>query len=173
MLYPPAEVERLQQLYPSLSGGHAVGRRRLHHLGAQPHISEHQQSPDGKPAPEPRMHTHTKHLLWVNRGRHTQTHVRRDTLIHIVMTVIYAANNETPQTEALLFQPRVGLWRHTVGSRKLLQTRELQSAPRTLVSCWEASRSRTSHPASVLGNTAGQREGRDKFRCRMMRWSWK
>lgn len=66
----------------------------------------------------------------------------------------------------LLFSPRAGLWHQTVGSRKLLQTHEPQSAPRTSAFCWEAARSRTSHPPAALENTAGQRQIKGIFVCR-------
>lgn len=72
VLYLPVEVESLQQLYPALSGRHTVRRNRLHHLRAHRHTSKHQQGSDGKPAPEPRMHTHSEHLLQVKEGN-TQT----------------------------------------------------------------------------------------------------
>ncbi len=67
-LYLPAVVESLQQFYPALSGRHAVTRKRLHQLRAHRHTSKNQQGSDGKPAPEPWMHTHTEHLLQVTQG---------------------------------------------------------------------------------------------------------
>lgn len=67
-LYLPVKVESLQQLYPALSGRHTVWRIRLHHLRAHRHTYKHQQGSDGKPAPEPRMYTHSKHLLQVTVG---------------------------------------------------------------------------------------------------------
>lgn len=70
VLYLPVEVESLQQLYPALSGGHTVRRVRLLRLRAHRHTCKHQQGSDGKPAPEPRMHTHSKHLLQKQRETH-------------------------------------------------------------------------------------------------------
>lgn len=69
VLHLPVKVERLQQLYPALSGRHTVRRNRLHQLRAHRHTSENQQGSDGKPAPKPRMHTHSEHLLQANRDK--------------------------------------------------------------------------------------------------------
>lgn len=159
VLYLPAEVESLQQLYPALSGGHTVRRVRLHRLRAHHHTSKHQQGSDGKPAPEPRMHTHSKHLLQKRRETH-KTEVRR----RVKSGALHYCNLLKHPT--LLFSPRVGLWHQTVGSRKLLQTHEPQSAPGTSAFCWEAARSRTLHPPAALENTAGQGQIKGIFVCR-------
>lgn len=68
--YLPVEVESLEQMYSVLSVRDTVRRERLKHLGANRHASKHQQGSDGKPAPEPGMHTHSKHLVsdeWENK----------------------------------------------------------------------------------------------------------
>lgn len=109
VLYLPVKVKSLQQLYPALSGRHTVRRNRLLHFRAHRHPSKHQQRSDGKPAPEPRMHTHSEHLLQVtevdtqNRGEETRM---ENALLEF---------NSTETTFiphywiVLLSQPRVGL----------------------------------------------------------------
>lgn len=75
--YLPVEVESLQQMYSVLSGRDTVRRERLNHLRADRHTFKNQQGSDGKPAPEPRMHAHSKHLMldeWENREKVKETH---------------------------------------------------------------------------------------------------
>lgn len=74
--YLPVKVKSLQQLYPALSGWHTVRRNRLHQLRAHRDISKHQQSSDGKPAPKPRMHTHSKHFLKAKGSKDHSTQER-------------------------------------------------------------------------------------------------
>lgn len=75
--YLPVEVESLQQMYSVLCGRDTIRRERLKHLGADRHTSKDHQGSDGKPAPEPRVHAHSKHLVldkWENRGGVEEIH---------------------------------------------------------------------------------------------------